>query len=73
MNCHSICNKQAEFEALLTLQNIDILIGTESYLDNTVLNSEVFSVVYNIDRFDRNRHGVGVFILYYPIFSDSYV
>ena len=57
MNCRSICNKQAELEAFLTLQNIDIFIGTESYLDNTVLNSEVFPDVYTIYRFDRNRHG----------------
>ena len=54
MNCHSICNKQAELETFLTLQNMDIFIGTESYLDNTVLNSEVFPDVYNIYRFDRN-------------------
>ena len=70
-NCCSICNKQAELETFLTLQNIDIFIGTGSYLDNTVFNSEVFPDVYNIYRFDRNQHGGGVFILIYNTIPSS--
>ena len=45
------------------LQNIDIFIGTESHLDNSIPNSEVFPNTYNTCRCDRNRDGGGVFIL----------
>ena len=40
--CRSIVNKCTELEALLHVQNLDLLIGTESYLDETVLSSQVF-------------------------------
>ena len=63
INCRSVCNKQAELNVFLALQNIDIFIGTESHLDNSILNSEVFPNTYNTYRCDRNRHGGGVFIL----------
>ena len=63
INCRSIVNKCTELEALLHVQNVDLLIGTESYLDETVLSSEVFPSQYTVYRQDRNRHGGGVFIL----------
>ena len=46
INCRSIVNKCTELEALLHVQNLDLLIGTESYLDETVLSSEVFPSQY---------------------------
>ena len=63
INCRRVVNKHAELEALLHIQNLDLLIGTESYLNETVMSSEVFSPQYNTYRHDRNRHGGGVFIL----------
>ena len=63
INCCSIVNKCTELEALLHVQNLDLLIGTESYLDEIVLSSEVFPSQYIVYRQDRNRHGGGVFIL----------
>ena len=63
INCRSVVNKQSELDALLYLQNLDILLGTESYLDDTIMSSEVFPSRYTTYRHDRNRHGGGVFIL----------
>ena len=63
INCHSIVNKCTELEALLHIQNLNLRIGTESYLDETVTSSEVFPSQYTAYRQDRNRHGGGVFIL----------
>ena len=64
--CRSIVNKHVELEALLHVQNLNLLIGTESHLDEGVMSSEIFPPQYNIYltyRHDRNRHGGGVFIL----------
>ena len=43
----------------------DIIIGTESKLDNTYKNCEIFPQGYqnNVIRRDRNSHGGGVFII----------
>ena len=70
-NFCSVYNKQAELEAFLSTHNIDILLGSESHLENTILNSEIFPNSYNIYRKDRNRHGGGVFILIRDTFSTS--
>ena len=40
-NCCSINNKIADLEALLRLHNVDLFIGTESHLDDTILDSEI--------------------------------
>ena len=40
-----------------------IIIGTESHLDGSVLNSEIFPSHYQVYRKDRNIHGGDVFIL----------
>lgn len=40
-----------------------IVIGTESWLDSTVLNSEVFPAGYHCFRRDRGARGGGVFLL----------
>jgi len=62
-NCCSINNKIADLEALLHLHNVDLFIGTESHLDGTILDSEIFPKNYQVNRKNRNRHGGGVFIL----------
>ena len=38
-------------------------MGTESHLDNSYFNSELFPCNYNVYRKDRNKHGGGIFIL----------
>ena len=45
------------------LHDIDILCGTESHLDETILNSEIFPQNFNIFRKDRNIHGGGMFAM----------
>ena len=44
------------------MQKLDVLLGTESYLDDNVFDSEVFPSTYAVYRKDRNKHGGGVFI-----------
>ena len=44
-------------------QGIHLLIGTESHLNDTIFDSEVFPRNYSVFRKDRNIHGGGVFIL----------
>ena len=63
VNCCSITNKKLELETLISIHNIDILIGTESHLDDSILNSEIFLPSFSVYRNDRNKHGGGVFIL----------
>ena len=62
-NCCSIANKQVELEQFLISHQVDIFLGTESHLDSSVLNAEVFPNHYNVYRKDRNKYGGGVFII----------
>lgn len=43
--------------------NPHVVIGTESWLDNTISDSEMFPSGYTVYRKDRNCHGGGVFVL----------
>ena len=51
-----------DLEVFLRLQNIQLVVGTESHLNESFLNSEVFLSGYTVYRKDRNIHG-GVLIL----------
>ena len=62
-NSCSITNKQVELEQFLISHQVDIFLGTESHLDSSVLNAEVFPNHYNVYRKDRNKYGGGVFII----------
>jgi len=42
VNCRSICNKVLEFWNLIETYNLDIVIGTESWLNEEINNAEVF-------------------------------
>ena len=57
--------KRAYFHAFLDEMRPDIVIGTESKLDSTCSNEEIFPDRYsvNVIRRDRNCHGGGVFVL----------
>ena len=59
-NFCSVKNKQAELQAFLVTHNLNI---TESYLDNSISNSELFPSHYQVYQKDRNIHGGGAFIL----------
>ena len=56
-------SKRSKLEALIDFHTLDFVIGTESHLDNSVLNTEVCPSHYDVYRQDRNRHEGGVFIL----------
>ena len=43
-------------------QNLDVLFCTESHLEDSISNSEIFLSNYSVYRKDRNRQGGGVFI-----------
>ena len=62
-NFCAVTNKQSKLVNFVNLHDIDILCGTESHLDETILNSEIFLLNYNIFRKDRNIHGGGVFVM----------
>jgi len=62
-NYRSVKNKQAELQAYLTLNKIDIILGTECHLDDSITNPEIFPGHYQVYRKDRNIHSGGVFIL----------
>ena len=61
-NCCGATNKQVEIEDLLSSHKLDVLLGTESHLDDSVFDSEVLPSTYSVYRKDRNKHGGGVFI-----------
>ena len=54
--------KRAEIANLIVSTKPDIVVGTETWLDNTISNAEFFPAEYSIYRKDRNRNGGGVLI-----------
>ena len=63
MNCRSVRANLPTFEAVLATQNPDIVIGTESWLNNSIASGEVFPSYFNVFRHDRQTsEGGGVFI-----------
>ena len=66
INCRSIKSKtkQRQFNTLLSTEQPDIVLGTESHLDNSFKNAEIFPSTYEVIRHDRNHNGGGVFIAY---------
>ena len=59
INCQSLFSKKDSFSYLVSEQNPDFIIGTESWLLNSVLNNEVFPPNF---RKDRDSGYGGVFI-----------
>ena len=56
-NARSIVNKRLDFLPLISTNKFDILAVCESFLDSTILDSEVVPSQYTVYRSDRNRHG----------------
>ena len=64
VNCQSLWAKRLEFNHMIDSVNPDIVIGTESWLNDTIANNTVFPTDhYNVYRRDRGSRGGGVFIL----------
>ena len=53
-NFQSIKNKVASVESLLNTTNLDIVLSTETWLTNTIQNTEVFPKRFRISRRDRH-------------------
>ncbi|KAH9371856.1 hypothetical protein HPB48_010742 [Haemaphysalis longicornis] len=63
VNCPSVKNKADDLTSLLSSLNTDIVLGCESWLEESISNSEVFPLEYEAYLKDRNSRGGGVFIL----------
>lgn len=57
INCRSIKNKVEEFSDLIALTKPSVVIGTKSWLDDTIRDTEVFPFGYVAYRRDRNVVG----------------
>ena len=62
VNCRSIKANNSDFLSTVDDFQPDCILGSESWLDHSIYNAEVFPINYNIYRRDRNIHGGGVFI-----------
>ncbi|XP_077548002.1 uncharacterized protein LOC144160656 [Haemaphysalis longicornis] len=63
VNCRSIKNKVDEFASLVATVEPQIIMGTESWLDDSVRSAEIFPSGYTVYRKDRHRHAGGVLLL----------
>ena len=72
LNCHSLRSqsKRNELAALLTSNDIDIVLGCECHLDD-FYSSEILPKTYTIIRKDRCLGGGGVFVDYKKYLSIS--
>ena len=48
VNCCSVCKERPGLEAVIDFHKFNFLIGTESHLDDFVLNDEIFTSHYNV-------------------------
>jgi hypothetical protein len=62
VNCRGICNKVLEFWNLIDTYNLDVVMGTESWLSEEINKAEDFRDDYITFRRDRFSRGGGVFI-----------
>jgi len=66
-NFQSIGNKKVEIEHLLSNDNINILIGTETHVSCNIKNSEIIPIIppnYDAVRKDRNDGYGGAIIIH---------
>lgn len=63
INCQSIKNKIDDFFMVVRAIRPSIILGSESWLDSAIADSEVFPPEYQCFRRDRSTRGGGVFIL----------
>lgn len=72
-NARSIFPKIEELRALCLTHHPDLVCIVESWLDNSILDSELCIDNYDIVRLDRNRHGGGVMFFVISSLSHSLV
>lgn len=64
MNCRSVLNKATELEGMLLSHDPDIVILTETWLNESVYDSEFVPPGYSVYRKDRESRGGGVCVLF---------
>jgi hypothetical protein len=62
INFQSIKAKREAFHMYIETHSPDIIIGTESWMDECVNNNEIFPPEFSAVRKDRNSRGGGVFV-----------
>ena len=67
----SLLPKIDNLRSLCVLHSPDIICIVETWLDDTILDSEVSIQGYNHYRLDRSRHGGGVMIFVKEMFTFS--
>ena len=68
LNCRSLLSITDEVSDLIARNSIDVFAMTETWLDSSIEDSEIFQCSFpiNIVRNDRNHHGGGVAFLVTP-------
>ena len=61
-NARSIVNKHLDFMSLISTHKLDVIGVCETFLDSSILDSEVTPSGYTVYRANRNRHGGGLLI-----------
>ena len=59
INCQSIRKKAADIEVLNSLHKPDFICGTESWLNSSIKNGEIFPTSFNVFRKDRETSTIG--------------
>ena len=59
INCQSIRKKAADIEVLNSLHKPDFICGTESWLNSSIKNGEIFPTSFNVFRMDRETSTIG--------------
>ena len=62
VNCQGLRTKKETFATCLENHSPNIVLSTESWLDDKVLTSEMFPHEFSIFRRDRGSRGGGVFV-----------
>ena len=62
VNFQSVKTKQHLLENLIDSTKLDVIFGTETWLDHGIKDSQIFPSSYNVFRNDRNLLGGGVLI-----------
>jgi hypothetical protein len=61
-NSRSVKNKIPEIQSRVVNENYDVIAITESWLDDSCFDGEIFPSNYHVFRNDRNSHGGGVLL-----------
>ena len=64
LNARSVANKGQELISRLTYKPCDLVAITETWLDQSIESSKIFTRSFQVHRRDRTRHGGGILLAY---------